>query len=75
MAKYQVKVSFERLIAVEAENKDEAIEKANIEIFENLERQNETLENELKWKIVCANCGVSLNLPEEDRVCIQCENN
>lgn len=76
MKKYQIKASFMKIVAVEAENNDEAIEKANIEMFDNMALQNETLENELKWEIVCADCGVSLLLDEDQEVgkCVQCDN-
>ena len=72
--KYQVLVSFEKIVEVEAEDRIEAEEIAIAEMLDNMELQNELLENELETKVVCANCGVSLNLDEEERLCVQCEN-
>lgn len=75
MKKYQVKASFGKIVVVEAENNDDAIEKANIKMFKDMATQNETLENELEWEVVCADCGISLMLDEEKEVgkCAQCD--
>lgn len=52
MKTYKVKASFETIIEVEASNKEEALEIANIQMFEDMGDENTILENELEWSVV-----------------------
>lgn len=76
--KYQFKVSFQKIVEVEAKTIEEAREKVIEEMLEDMGTQNETIENELEVEVVCKDCGINLKTSEEELEqgqCVQCKNN
>ena len=81
----KMKIQFrlnDRVFAVEVDNNivehDEIINEAINQLKTDIERNNETIENIFFecLEVVCSDCGVTLNLDEEqeDFKCVSCNN-
>jgi len=77
MKKIQFRLN-NRIFAVEIneqKTKEDEINEAQNKLLEQISNNNETIENIFFecLEIVCSECGRTLNLDEEENICIDCE--